>query len=178
MMTATQVRCFILRMGVRRARVTDAADIARIHNEGIADRVATFETRLRSVAEVAAKLGADPRHPTVVVEREGQVIAWAGTSEYRAREVYRGVAEFSVYVARSARGQGAGRLAMEALIQAAEDSGLWKLVSRVFPENAASRSLLRQVGFREVGTYRHHAKLDGQWRDVVIVERLLGPARD
>jgi phosphinothricin acetyltransferase len=83
------------------------------------------------------------------------------------------VAEFSVYVARAARGQGAGRAAMEGLMRAAQVAGFWKLLSRVFVENEASRSLLRGVGFREVGVYEKHAQLDGVWRDVVIVERLL-----
>lgn len=104
------------------------------------------------------------------------MIAWAGASEYRARPCYAGVAEFSVYVAREARGSGAGRAAMEALIAACEERGIWKLVSRVFPENGASRRLLAGVGFREVGIYRRHGKLDGEWRDTVIVERLIGEA--
>lgn len=87
-------------------------------------------------------------------------------------------AEFSVYVTRGRRGQGVGHIAMEALIAAATDRGFWKLVSRIFPENAASRGLLRRVGFREVGVYRRHARLDGRWRDVIIVERLIGPAAE
>ena len=74
----------------------------------------------------------------------------------------------------TARGQGAGRLALEALFAAATDAGYWKLVSRIFVENAASRALMRRVGFREVGIYERHAQLDGVWRDVVIVEKLLG----
>jgi phosphinothricin acetyltransferase len=86
------------------------------------------------------------------------------------------VAEFSVYVARDARGTGAGRAAMDALVGECESRGIWKLLSRVFPENEASRRLLAKVGFREVGTYRRHGKLDGQWRDTVIVERLIGEA--
>ncbi|HCI81762.1 MAG TPA: GNAT family N-acetyltransferase, partial [Ktedonobacter sp.] len=74
---------------------------------------------------------------------------------------------------RDMRGQGAGRLALEALIHVAEEAGFWKLVSRVFVENKASRKLISSLGFREVGVYYKHAKLDGVWRDVVIVERLL-----
>lgn len=164
-------------MATRAARPEDAATIAAIYNEGIADRVATFETRLRSAEEMRAAIGRPTtRYPTVVVERNGRIVAWAGASEYRPREAYRGVAEFSVYVARDARGAGAGREAMEALIAAAEGAGLWKLVSRIFPENAASLRLMRRLGFREVGTYRRHGKLDGEWRDTVIVERLLGEA--
>jgi phosphinothricin acetyltransferase len=78
-----------------------------------------------------------------------------------------------VYVARSHRGKGAGRVAMQALIEAATAAGIWKLVSRIFLDNTASRSLMASIGFREVGVYERHAKLDGQWRDVVIVERLI-----
>jgi len=81
-----------------------------------------------------------------------------------------------VYVARAARGRGVGRLAMEALLAASAEAGLWKLVSRVFVENEASRQLLRGLGFREVGTYERHGRLDGRWRDVVIVERILPAA--
>ena len=155
----------------------DAEAIARIYNEGIADRVATFETELRTPEDIARGLRERaPRWPTIVVERDGGVVAWAGASEYRSRSCYAGIAEFSVYVAREARGTGAGRAAMEALVRECEGRGIWKLVSRVFPENEASRRLLATVGFREVGTYRRHAKLDGAWRDTVIVERLIGAA--
>jgi phosphinothricin acetyltransferase len=156
----------------RAATFGDAPAIAAIYNDGIADRVATFETRPRSPDDVAAWL--DGVHPVVVIEDDdGAVIAFAGTSTYRPRECYAGIAEFSVYAARSARGRGVGRMAMESLIEAARGAGFWKLVSRVFIENAASRTLLRKVGFREVGTYEKHGKLDGVWRDVVIVEYLI-----
>ncbi len=156
----------------RSARLADAGVIARIYNQGIEDRVGTFETRLRSEADVLGWF--DEVHPTVVVERDGEVVAFASTSSYRSgRECYAGIAEFSVYVAREARGRGAGRLAMVALIEGAEGAGFWKLLSRIFVENVASRALVRAVGFREVGIYEKHAKLDGAWKDVVIVERLI-----
>lgn len=155
----------------RAATPEDAARIAQIYNEGIEDRVGTFETRPRSEADVRAWF--DGRHPIVVVEENARVIAFASTSNYRTRECYAGIAEFSVYVARDGRGRGAGRVAMDALIEACVPAGIWKLVSRVFVENAASRALLKSVGFREVGIYEKHAQLDGEWRDVVIVERLI-----
>jgi L-amino acid N-acyltransferase YncA len=161
----------------RLATAADAAAIASIYNEGIADRIATFETEPRSATAIATLLRErGSRWPAIVVERDGGVIAWAAASEYRPRACYAGVAEFSVYVARDARGQGAGRVAMEALIRECEARGFWKLVSRVFPENDASRKLLSRVGFREVGVYRRHGKLDGAWRDTVIVEKLIGEA--
>jgi L-amino acid N-acyltransferase YncA len=155
----------------RPASPDDAERIAQIYNEGIEDRVGTFETRPRTAADVRAWF--DGTHPIVVVEHNGGVIAFASTSSYRSRECYAGIAEFSVYVARHARGLGAGRIAMRALIDAVIPTGIWKLVSRVFVENTASRKLLTSIGFREVGIYEKHAQLDGKWRDVVIVERLI-----
>jgi phosphinothricin acetyltransferase len=156
----------------RPATPDDAEAITRIYNEGIRDRVGTFETRERTPDDVRQWF--DGRHPIVVVETTaGEVIAFASTSTYRPRECYIGIADFSVYVSRVRRGRGAGRVAMEALIDAARDAGLWKLVSRVFVENAASRGLLGALGFREVGVYQKHARLDGRWRDAVVVERLI-----
>jgi phosphinothricin acetyltransferase len=101
------------------------------------------------------------------------VVGYAATFAYADRCCYAGVAEFSVYVRRSHRGQGVGVVAMKALIAAAEDAGFWKLLSRVFVENQASLALLRSVGFREVGVHEKHGKLDGVWRDVVAVERII-----
>ena len=158
-------------MTVRPAAAGDADAIAAVYNQGIEDRVATFETRPRTAADVLRWLGG--RHPVVVVEDAGRVMAFAAASEYRPRECYAGVAECSVYVARECRGRGAGRLALGGLIAACEAGGFWKLVSRVFVENAASRALCRSAGFREVGVYEKHGQLDGVWRDVVIVERLI-----
>jgi L-amino acid N-acyltransferase YncA len=156
----------------RSATPNDADAIVRIYNQGIEDRVATFETRRRSVEDVHAWF--DGVHPIVVVEDGGGVVAFAATFTYRPRECYAGIAEVSVYVARTYRRRGAGRIALETLIQAAKEAGFWKLLSRIFPENLASRGLVRQLGFREVGIYEKHGQLDGQWRDVVIVEKLIG----
>jgi phosphinothricin acetyltransferase len=158
-------------MKTRPATPADAGDIARIYNQGIEDRVATFETRRRSAADILEWF--DAVHPIVVVENRGAVIAFAATFTYRPRQCYAGIAESSLYVERDWRRKGAGRLAMSALIEAATEAGLWKLLSRVFPENEASRALIRSLGFREVGVYEKHGKLDGVWKDVVIVERLL-----
>jgi L-amino acid N-acyltransferase YncA len=158
-------------METRLATTADAEAIVEIYNQGIADRVATFETRLRTVEDVRGWF--TPAHPSVVVIDEGLVIAFASTSTYRPRECYSGIAEFSVYVARDQRRRGAGRLAMQALLQEAQRHGFWKLLSRIFVENTASRTLMRDLGFREVGVLCKHGKLDGRWRDVVIVEYLI-----
>jgi L-amino acid N-acyltransferase YncA len=158
-------------MTTRRAVIADAEEIARIYNEGIEDRVATFETRFRSAADIGKWF--DGRYPAVVVEVDGRIIAFAATSGYRPRDCYMGIAEVSLYVERASRRKGAGRAAMLALTEKAGKAGFWKLVSRVFVENRASRALIGTLGFREVGIYGKHGKLDGAWKDVMIVERLI-----
>lgn len=164
---------------VRPARREDAPVIARIYNQGIEERIATFEVEARTSDDVVAALEErGERFPTLVAERSGEVVAVAWASSYRARRCYAGIGEFSVYTERAARGTGAGRTVLEALARECEKRGFWKLVSRVFPENVASRALCRRLGFREVGVYHRHGKLDGQWRDCVIVEQLLGEAAD
>jgi phosphinothricin acetyltransferase len=161
---------------VRAATDADAEAVAAIYNEGIRGRMATYETAERTGADVRAWLGG--RHPFLVAERERdgappEVVGWVRASNYRPRACYGGVGEFSVYVASSARGQRVGDALMHAFIPACERAGLWKVLSRIFPENAASRRLCVRHGFREVGIYEKHARLDGVWRDVVIVERLI-----
>lgn len=158
----------------RLATVDDAAAIARIYNQGIEERIATFETEPRSPADIARQLTEKgDRFPTVVVERDGAIVAWAAAGAYRSRPAYAGVAEHSVYVAREARGMGAGLVALDALGETYRARGFWKLVSRIFPENVASLALHERAGFRVVGVYRRHGRLDGAWRDCVIVEKLL-----
>jgi phosphinothricin acetyltransferase len=158
-------------MITRVAMPDDAPVMARIYNEGIEDRVATFETRLRSAEDIREWF--DGVHPIVVVLDNSEVVAFAATSQYRPRECYAGIAETSVYVDRAYRRKDGGNRALQAVMKQAQQAGFWKLLSRVFPENVASRGLIRDLGFREVGTYEKHGKLDGEWRDVVIVERLI-----
>lgn len=157
---------------VRPATRDDADVIAHIYNEGIRGRGATFETRERTPDDIARWFD-DSRFPILVAEEFGQVVAWAAASSYRARECYAGIAEYSVYVATAHHGRGLGHVLMAPFLEALERAGFWKVLSRLFPENAASRALSARHGFREVGTYRQHAQLDGVWRDVLIVERLL-----
>lgn len=161
----------------RLAQPADADAIATIHNQGIADRVATFQTVPRDAETVARQLAAKgDRYPMIVVELDGKIVAWAGVGPYRETPWYAGIGEHSVYVAREHRGIGAGLVALEALCVACEQRGFWKLVSRIFPENRASLALHERAGFRVVGIYQRHGQLDGEWRDCVIVEKLLTPA--
>lgn len=159
---------------VRRAVVEGAAAIAAIYNEAIAERIATFESDPRTADEIRAWiLQRGPRHPVLVLEVDHRVAGWAAISPYRPRACYDGVGEFSIYLGRPYRGRGLGKHLLEALVGEAAGLGYWKLVSRIFDFNHASRALCRSCGFREVGIYRNHAKLDGRWIDCVIVERLI-----
>lgn len=160
---------------VRPATPDDALEVAHIYNEGIGGRTSTFETRERTPGELMNWLG-HPRFPVLVAEargKEGRVVGWVAASAYRPRACYVGIAEFSVYVAAAWRRRRVGDALMRAFIPACEDAGLWKLVSRIFPENTPSLALCRRHGFREVGVYEKHAQLAGVWRDVVIIERLI-----
>ena len=171
MWTSTRTRASSASPRSRAAQAADAGAIARVYNEGIEDRLATFETEPRSADDVVGWL--DAGFPLVVVEDGHEVVAWASAPPYSDRKACEGVRDFSVYVARERRGHGFGKLAMEALAAECGRRGYWKLVSRVFPENQASLALCRALGFRDVGVYHRHAKLDGEWRDCLIVELLL-----
>ena len=159
---------------VRPATPADAEALAAIYNEGIADRVATFETRPRTADEARAWIGG--RLPCVVAVRDGAVAGFARVGPYSDREAYAGVGEHGVYVARAARGEGIGRLLLDEVCRAAEAAGLHKLTSRIFSDNAASIAAHEAAGFVVVGVQRRHGRLDGEWRDCVVVERLLGDA--
>jgi L-amino acid N-acyltransferase YncA len=157
---------------IRLAEAGDAPSIAAIWNIGIAERMATFETRPRTSADIAARIGT--HMPLLVaISGIGGMAGWAGLSPYSERPCYAGIADFSIYLHPRARGSGVGRALLQALIDEAAARGFWKLLSRVFPENRASRALCARLGFREVGRHERHARLDGQWRDVVLVERLI-----
>jgi L-amino acid N-acyltransferase YncA len=159
---------------IRHAKRSDAAEIAAIYNEAILERGATFETEVRSEEERSSWLEEhDERHPVLVAEREGKLAAWAAISPYRDRACYSGIGEFSIYVSKSFRGRGIGKILLNALIRESAKLGYWKLLSRIFVSNTISRELCKSCGFREVGIYEKHGKIDGKWVDTVIVERLI-----
>ena len=162
-------------MQVRPAVSADAARVAAIYNQGIEDRIATFETSPRSESDVAEWL-APGLLPVLVAERDGTVLGFARVSEYSDRCVYSGVGELGVYVDRSARGAGVGRALLASLAEASERAGLYKLIGRIFSDNEPSLAAHRAAGFREVGVQQRHGRLDEEWKDVVLVERLLGEA--
>jgi L-amino acid N-acyltransferase YncA len=158
---------------IRAARAADAAAIADIYNEGIATRLATFETDPRTAADVELWLAAGDRLPLLVAEEGEAVLGWARILVYSDRPVYAGVGDVSVYVAEHSRGRGIGRALLDALQKRAKELGYWKLVGKLFTANAASAAMVRRCGWREVGMHHRHSRLDGEWRDVLLVERVL-----
>jgi phosphinothricin acetyltransferase len=149
-------------------RPGDWERVRAIYREGIATGHATFETTAPSwEAWNAAHLP----NGRLVARDGGAILGWAALSPVSERCVYAGVAEVSVYVAAAARGRGAGRALLMALVAAAEREGLWTLQAGVFPENVASLALHRACGFREVGRRERLGRLNGVWRDVILLER-------
>jgi L-amino acid N-acyltransferase YncA len=163
-------------VGIRPGAATDAGTIADIHNQAIADRAATFDTDDVTPEDVGSWLG-DDRAPVLVAELDGRVVGWARVIRSGERCALSGVGEYTIYLDRDVRGRGVGRRLLEELVLAAEAAGYWKLQGRLFTSNAASAALARRCGFREVGVYERHGRLDGEWKDLLIVERLLGTPR-
>jgi phosphinothricin acetyltransferase len=161
---------------VRAVDADDAGAIARIYNQGIEDRVATFETARHHAADIEPWIARSDRFPLIVAEREGEIVGWAAVLPYSDRCAYKGVGEYTIYVERSARGGGIGAVLLEGLLAAAQERGFWKLIGRLFTTNAPTIALARSHAFSEVGTHRRHGRLDGEWRDVLLVERLIGDA--
>ena len=155
-------------IAIDRMRANDWPAVRAIYEEGLATGQASFETVAPEWEAWDANHCPDGR----LVARQGeQVIGWAALSPVSRRAVYRGVAEVSVYVAAAARGRGAGRALLVALIEASEAAGVWTLQASIFPENEASVALHRACGFRVVGRRERVAQHHGVWRDTLLLER-------
>ena len=147
---------------------TDWEGVRRIYLEGIATRQATFET------EAPAWEQWDANHQPfgrLVVTAEDEIRGWAALSKVSTRQVYSGVAEVSVYVAAASRGQGLGGALLQRLIEEGEKNGIWTFQASIFPENTTSIELHRRCGFHLIGRRERIAKLNGVWRDTVLLER-------
>lgn len=155
---------------VRRAVTEDADAICAIYNAALSKRSSTFETNPRSAADFEARIE-DSRFPLLV--SDGGAIGWAALASYSTRPCYAGIGECSVYIAAQARGRGVGTALTEALAAAAEQRGFHKMIGKLFTDNLASVRLVERCGFKTVGVHLRHGQLDGAWRDVLVVERLL-----
>jgi phosphinothricin acetyltransferase len=160
---------------VHAAIPADAEAICAIYNTAIAERESTFETDPRVAGDFSARIGVE-RFPLLVTRASNVVIGWAGLASYSSRPCYAGIGEASVYVAPEARGKGVGTALAEALATEAERRGFHKLLGKLFTDNLASVRLCERCDFSAVGVHRRHGQLDGEWRDVLVVERLLNGA--
>ncbi|MGW1376667.1 N-acetyltransferase family protein [Streptomyces sp. NPDC002446] len=150
-------------------RPEHAAAVLSIYQLGIDEQHATFETAAPTwEAFDAAKL---PEHRLVALDDDGQVVGWAAVGPVSDRCAYAGVVEHSLYVHPDARGRGVGLALLTALISSTEAAGIWTIQSGVFPENTASLALHQRAGFRVIGTRERIGRRNGQWRDVVLIER-------
>lgn len=148
--------------------------VEAIYADGIVDGEATFEVATPTWDAFDAGKIAQPR--LVAVDDDDAVVGWAAASPVSSRFAYRGVIEHSVYVGRAVRGQGIGRLLLDAFIATADDAGFWTIQSSIFPENTASLRLHEAAGFRVIGHRERIARSGvgphaGQWRDTVLIER-------
>lgn len=143
--------------------------VARIYAEGIATGDATFETKVPSWQSWHEARLRD--HRFVARRGDGEVVGWVAASAVSGRCVYAGVVEHSVYVAAASRGEGIGRLLLDALIWSTEQAGIWTIQTGVFPENQASLRLHGHAGFVVVGRRKRIGKHNGVWRDVLLLER-------
>jgi L-amino acid N-acyltransferase YncA len=160
-------------IAIRLAETADCGRIAGIFNQGVEDRVATFETQLAELDDAERWIAEDL---VIVAERNGTVVAWAKASAYADRHpYYDGVREATLYVERGARRSGVGRALLDSLADFAARAGAHKLVGKIFISNDASIALVRGLGWREVGVHERHGTLDGEWKDVLVVEKLLSP---
>lgn len=153
---------------IREMQAADADDVLSIYDYGLSTRNATFETTAPTWEQW------DENHLGTcrfVCQQDDCVVGWVALSPMSRRACYRGVAETSVYVARAVAGRGIGSKLLARAIEESERSGIWTLFASVFPENIATIRLHQRHGFRKLGTRRNIAKLDGQWRDTVILER-------
>ncbi|MFQ3321745.1 MAG: L-amino acid N-acyltransferase YncA [Candidatus Thalassarchaeaceae archaeon] len=156
--------------GVRFANSDDWENISKLYNEIINEGLATLNTENVTNTEVSQWSSKG----IILVYFMGEKIAgFTRSLPYSERECYAGVSQFSIYVDINFRRMGVGSLLLQKLIEELEKTDFWKIVSRVFPENISSRELLVKHGFREVGTYEKHGRLEGKWRDAVIVEYII-----
>lgn len=149
-------------------RPDDWEQVKRIYLEGIATGNATFETAAPSWEQWDT---GHLRFARLVARQQSSLIAWAALSPVSQRCVYSGVAEVSVYVSASSRRSGIGRKLLQSLIDESEQNGIWTLQAGMFPENTGSLALHQSFGFREVGRRRRIGKMNGIWRDTILLER-------
>jgi L-amino acid N-acyltransferase YncA len=160
---------------IREANINDIPYITNIYNQGIEDRIATLETRLRNNNDMIEWLNSrDERHKVIVIENDlGEVAGWASINVFNSRCCYSGVADLSIYIRRDMREKGFGKLLLSSLMEIAKKNEFHKLVLSTFEYNEPGKRLYKALGFREIGTYFEQGILDGKFVNVTIMEKIL-----
>ncbi len=153
---------------IKKMKSENANEVLEIYAFGLKTRNATFETRVPTwdvwnTSHLA--------HSRFVSIQDKNVVGWAALTNVSGREVYKGVCEVSIYIAEKALGKGLGTQLLNTLIKSSEENRVWTLFTSLFPENIASVKMHTSCGFRVIGTRERIARLDGKWRDTVIMER-------
>ncbi|ASS93828.1 arsinothricin resistance N-acetyltransferase ArsN1 family A [Peribacillus simplex] len=161
-------------MIIREAMETDIDSIKEIYNQGIEDRIATLETELKDQTNMeewfAQHIG---RYKVIVADQEGEIVGWASLNQYNSRDAYKGVADLSVYISRDHRGKGIGGLLLQSIEKLAKENDFNKIVLFTFPFNQMGQGLYKKRGYREVGVFKNQGILDGEFVDVMAMEKLL-----
>lgn len=161
------------RITTRAAQAGDLEAIRHIYNQGIEDRIATLDTDAKSPNDIDAWWRQhDERYAVLVAAHDDTVVGWASLNRFSHRCAHAAIADLSVYVARSERGKGIGKMLLGNLEQRARGS-FHKIVLHALNENVAGKRLYAAAGFREVGVFREHGQLDGRLVDVVAMEKLI-----
>ena len=153
---------------IREMKSTDWEQVSLIYEEGIKTGKSTFE---KSIPSWNSWVSTHVSGCSIVAITENGILGWAALSPTSQREVYSGVVEVSIYVSEKYQGQGIGLALLRKLIELSENKGIWTLQAGIFPENKQSIDLHKKCGFRIVGIRERIGKMNGTWRDVVLMER-------
>lgn len=161
-------------MIIREAVETDLDSIKDIYNQGIEDRIATLETETKDQAYMEEWFAKhNGRYKLIVAEQDGEIVGWSSLNQYNSRKAYKGVADLSVYISRDHRGKGIGCLLLQSIEEHAKENDFNKIVLFTFPFNQIGQGLYRKQGFREVGVFKNQGFMDGEYVDVMAMEKLL-----
>jgi L-amino acid N-acyltransferase YncA len=159
---------------IRLATEKDIDSIQMIYNQGIEDRIATLETETKDYSFIKDWFDKhNGRYQVIVAEEGNKILGWASLNPYNNRAAYLGVADLSLYISRESRGKGIGGKLLEAIQIIAKENDFHKIVLFTFPFNQLGQGLYRNKGYREVGVFKNQGILDGQYVDVMAMEKLL-----
>lgn len=159
---------------IRPAKETDLTNILEIYNQGIIDRVATLEVEEKDLKYMTKWFqNRSGKHAILVAEKKHTFVGWVSLNPYSYRPVYDSVADLSIYISRSYRGQGIGKVLLSSIEKKAVQSGIHKIVLFTFPFNKLGQGLYASMGYREVGIFKEQGKIDGRYVDVMAMEKIL-----